>query len=271
MTSTNDRTTLVCLFHHDDQARAALNELYEAGIPQSSISVIGGQTSQGAGKSGTSELDTLDIPARDMEHLRDGIQSGGSIVAVSAISDEVGTVERVFGRHDATKIDESAPRNTDAGRASLAGNDASLAGNSGGAAQASSAAGETAIPIMEEELAVGKRTVDHGGVRVFRRVVEIPAEESINLREEHVVVDRRAVDRPATQTDLNAQGERSVELKETAEEAVITKNARVVEEVVVAKEVGEHTQHIRETVRRTEVDIEELPPADVRSNAKKSF
>jgi len=269
MTSTNDRTTLVCLFHHDDQARAALNELYQAGIPQSSISVIGGQGSQASGRSGTSELDTLDIPARDMEHLRDGIQSGGSIVAVSAISDEVGTVERVFGRHDATKIDESAPRNTDAGRASLAGSDASLAGNSV-AAQASSAAGETAIPIMEEELAVGKRTVDQGGVRVFRRVVEIPAEESINLREEHVVVDRRAVDRPATQTDLNAQGERSVELKETAEEAVITKNARVVEEVVVAKEVGEHTQHIRETVRRTEVDIEELPPADIRSNAKKS-
>lgn len=270
MTSTNDRTTLVCLFHHDDQARAALNELYEAGIPQSSISVIGGQALQGAGRSGTSELDTLDIPARDMEHLRDGIQSGGSIVAVSAISDEVGTVERVFGRHDATKIDESAPRNTDAGRASMAGSDAPLAGNSG-AAQASSTAGETAIPIIEEELAVGKRTVDQGGVRVFRRVVEIPAEQSVNLREEHVVVDRKAVDRPATQADLNAQGDRSLELKETAEEAVITKNARVVEEVVVAKEVGEHTQHIRETVRRTEVDIEELPPADVRSNAKKSF
>ena len=125
------------------------------------------------------------------------------------------------------------------------------------------AAEGTAIPVIEEELAVGKRTVDAGGVRVYRRVVEIPVEESINLREEHVNVARRAVDRPATEADLN-QGDRTIELTETAEEAVIGKNARGVEEMVVGKNATERTEHIHDTVRRTEVEVEEVAPASTR-------
>lgn len=76
--------------------------------------------------------------------------------------------------------------------------------------------------------------VDQGGVRVFRRIVEIPMEQSVNLREEHVTMERRPVDRAATDTDV-AFGDRTIELTATAEEAVISKNARVVEEVLVGK------------------------------------
>lgn len=249
MSLMTDTTTLICLFHHDDQAKAALEDLNEAGIPQSSITTLrsGDSHLEAEGASG-SHLASLGLPARDIEHLEDGLKDGGTIISVAAQTDHVSTVERIFGDHRAEKIDEVE---TDDNVAPYAATAVPLA-----------ATGETVIPIVEEELAVGKRTVDQGGVRVYRRVVEIPAEQSVNLREEHVVIERTPVDRPATPADLAAQGSRSIELIETAEEAVVSKNARVVEEVLIGKQTGERTETIHDTVRRTEVEFEELPSND---------
>jgi len=114
---------------------------------------------------------------------------------------------------------------------------------------------ETVIPIVEEQLSIGKREVERGGVRVRSYVVETPVEESVRLRDETINVERRAVNRPADVT-ADAFRERTIELKETDEEAVVAKTARVVEEVVVSKDVTERTERISDTVRRTEVDVE---------------
>ncbi|WP_426106180.1 YsnF/AvaK domain-containing protein [Massilia sp. TSP1-1-2] len=124
------------------------------------------------------------------------------------------------------------------------------------------AADTTAIPVIQEELKVGKREVQRGGVRVYQRVVETPVNETVGLREEHVNVERHAVDRPVSAADVNAFQETTIELRESAEEAVVEKTARVVEEVVVGKEVSQRQQNISDTVRRTEVEIEQLTPHD---------
>ena len=116
----------------------------------------------------------------------------------------------------------------------------------------------SAIPVIQEQLQVGKREVQRGGVRVFQRVVETPVNETVSLREEHVSVERRPVDQPVSSADLAAFEEKSIELRETAEEAVVQKSARVVEEVVVGKEVTQRQQDIADTVRRTEVEVEQL-------------
>jgi stress response protein YsnF len=47
-----------------------------------------------------------------------------------------------------------------------------------------------------------------------------------------------------------------IEVRETAEEPVVSKTARVAEEVVVRKDVTEHTETVRDTVRREEVEVE---------------
>jgi uncharacterized protein (TIGR02271 family) len=114
------------------------------------------------------------------------------------------------------------------------------------------------IPVVEEELKVGKREVQRGGVRVFQRVKETPVHESVTLREEHVKVERRPVDQPATEADMAAFKEGSVEMREMAEEPVVEKTARIVEEVVVAKEVVQQQADINDTVRRTDVEVEQL-------------
>jgi len=118
--------------------------------------------------------------------------------------------------------------------------------------------GTTRIPVVEEELRVGKREVQRGGVRVFQRLRETPVQESVQLREEHVKVERHAVDQPASEADMAAFKEGAIELRETAEEPVVSKTARVVEEVVVGKEVEQRTEQITDTVRRTEVEVEQL-------------
>lgn len=117
----------------------------------------------------------------------------------------------------------------------------------------------TAIPVIQEELKIGKREVQRGGVRVFQRVREMPVNESIGLREEHVHVERHPVDHPASTSDMAAFQETSFEVRETAEEPVIEKTARVVEEVVVGKDVSQREERISDTVRRTEVEVEQIP------------
>ncbi|SAL88056.1 Stress response protein YsnF [Caballeronia arvi] len=121
------------------------------------------------------------------------------------------------------------------------------------------AAERQAFPVVRESLDVGKREVQTGGVRVYSRVTETPVRESVSLREERATIERRAVDRPATAADLK---EGSVEIRETAEEPVITKTARVVEEVVVGKEASSRTETVNDTVRGTEVDVERTAVAD---------
>jgi len=116
----------------------------------------------------------------------------------------------------------------------------------------------TTIPVIEENLEVGKRTVQTGGAYIKSRIVEKPVEETVNLQEEHVRVERNPVDRPASSTDFDNFKEGVVQVEEHAEVPVVNKEARVVEEISVNKDVEERTQTVRDTVRKTEVDVENM-------------
>lgn len=117
---------------------------------------------------------------------------------------------------------------------------------------------DQSIKIIEENLNVGKKTVETGGARLRSRIVELPVEEQIRLREERIKVNRTAVNRLATEADFAAFKEGTVEMVETAEVPVVAKEARVVEEVSLGKEASERSETIRDTVRKTEVDVEQL-------------
>ena len=118
--------------------------------------------------------------------------------------------------------------------------------------------GET-VQVVEEELAVGKRKVATDGVRVTSSVVETPVEETVTLCEEEVSAERRRADRKLSPEEAEAafQG-RTVEALGTSEEAEVSKEARVVWEISLGKRVEEREQTVRDTVRRTEVEIEQI-------------
>jgi uncharacterized protein (TIGR02271 family) len=115
------------------------------------------------------------------------------------------------------------------------------------------------VPVVEEELQIGKREVARGGVRVYQRVVETPVNEQVTLRDETVRVERRPVDRPVSEADFAQVQQGTVEIREHHEQAVVNKQARIVEEVVVNKEVEQRVETVQDTVRRTDVDVQELP------------
>lgn len=124
------------------------------------------------------------------------------------------------------------------------------------AAPGSRGASEQRIPVVEETLRVGKREVAGGSVRVRSYVVERPVEEQVRLHEESVHVDRQAVDQPVSEAG-DPFRERTIEVSARSEEAVIGKDARVREEVVVRKDASDRTETVKDTVRRTEVEVDD--------------
>ncbi len=128
-------------------------------------------------------------------------------------------------------------------------------------ADTSTAIGQQAIPVVQEDLVVGKREVNRGGVRVYSHVVSEPVSADVTLHDERVVVDRRPVDRAATDADFGRDA--TIEVNAMGEEAVVGKSQRVVEEVMVGKQASDRTEQINDTVRHTEVDVERTDGADV--------
>ena len=112
---------------------------------------------------------------------------------------------------------------------------------------------------VREELTVGTRKVATGGVRVTSSVTEAPVEKTVTLREEEVLAERTPASRALSAEEAEAafQG-RTVEALGTREEAEVSKVARVVGEVSLGKRVSEREETVRDTVRRTEVEVEKV-------------
>jgi uncharacterized protein (TIGR02271 family) len=133
--------------------------------------------------------------------------------------------------------------------------------------------GERVIPVVREELQVGKRRRQRGGVRIYSHMEQEEVQEEVRLRDEHARVERRPANRPATDADLAAFKEGTIEVRETVEEPVVAKRARVVEEVVVGKEISERTETVRDALRNDQVDVEQLDstPQGTRSSVGTAY
>jgi uncharacterized protein (TIGR02271 family) len=112
------------------------------------------------------------------------------------------------------------------------------------------------VQVAEEQLQVGKRDAGRGSVRVRSYVTERPVEEQVELRQERVTIERRPVDRTVAPGDA-AFEERTIEAVERGEEAVVSKTARVTEEIGLRKDVEHETETVRDTLRKQEVEVED--------------
>ena len=115
---------------------------------------------------------------------------------------------------------------------------------------------EESIKVMEERRRAGKREVAAGAVRIRSYIAERSTGESVHLHEEGVTADRTPVDCPATAADSGASRERTIEARVTSGEAVISKEARVVEEFGSNKPANDRVETVHDTVPKTEVEIE---------------
>jgi uncharacterized protein (TIGR02271 family) len=247
------------------------------GTPLSATSETGTSTTSSAVSEGIlGRLRRAGVPEDESHVYAEGVRRGGSLVIARLADENVDRGLEIMSNYRPvdidergsqwrtegwSKYDESAGPYTGTGLTEAATSMRSTNETAATRTDRTRSGDETVIPIVEEQLSVGKREVERGGVRVRSYVVETPVEESVTLRDETVNVERRAVNRPADVT-ADAFRERTIELTETDEEAVVAKTARVVEEVVVSKDVTERTEQVSDTVRRTEVDVENTTGTD---------
>ncbi|RAI54066.1 YsnF/AvaK domain-containing protein [Roseicella frigidaeris] len=285
--------TITAMFDDRAHADAAIQQLaQQLNIASSDIQMHAadaasttGETTAASGDTGFwASLKDLFVPDEDRTTYAEGVRRGSVVVSATIEDSKLEQAMDVLESHGAVDLDTreaewrqqgwsgtqavasdtevaSVPAAAGLGVAAtgMAVRSTTPAAASTTAAAATTTArvgGEEVIPIVEESLRVGKRDVERGRVRVRSYVVETPVTEQVMLHQEHVDVQRRVVDRPVTGADALFQ-DRTIEATETAEEAVIAKEARITEEVVIRKEATERTETVQDTVRRTEVDIDD--------------
>lgn len=259
-------------------ADAAVNDLVAAGIVRDQISVAGtgafGTTPTSGDRSFWEELKDLFLPAEDRYAYAEGLRRGGVLVSVRTEGSDYERVLEILDRDGAVDLDkqeaswreegwtgypgEGAAASTAASVASQTDLGAvSPSKTAGSPRMATASAGtEEVVPVYEEQLRVGKRDVSHGRVRIRSYVVETPVNEQVRLHSESVQVERKPVDRPIAAGDALFQ-DRVIEAEERAEEAVVGKETRVKEELTLRKTAADRTQDISDTVRHTEVEVQD--------------
>jgi uncharacterized protein (TIGR02271 family) len=271
--------TIVAVYDTVADADAAVRDLEAANVPSGSIS----RHSRG------SENTTTTAPARDegfwakllgSEPEDDtsvydrSIDSGSCILTVRVPGEQADRVSQILEIHKPIDLDErsahfgatdttsTAPMAATMPRP-VAGMQTGMETGTGtgpetrtGVPPATTSEGDT-IQLAEESLSVGKRAVSGGTTRIRRYTVETPVEEQVSLRDETVTMERRPVTdgRPVGAAEFT---DKVVEMTETREEAVVSKSARVVEEVNLRKDVTDHVATVKDTVRRDEVEIEKV-------------
>ncbi|HEX8330309.1 MAG TPA: YsnF/AvaK domain-containing protein [Hymenobacter sp.] len=265
--------TVIGLFNSASEAQQAVQKLMSAGFIQSNVDVAA-QDAQRAqhlvanesSSTGSSHTTDTDPGANDsignfFSNLFGGndnddarayttaTRGGRSVVTVHAA-----TAEEAERARDL--LDDNGAIDVHAEYAQARAASGTQTATAGTAATSGQTTG--ALPIIEENLQVGKRVEQTGGARIRSRIIERPIEEHVRLREEHVNIQRRDVNRPATEADFAAFKEGEISVTESAERAVVAKEARVVGEVNIGKEVTERDETVRGTVRSTDVQVEQL-------------
>lgn len=123
---------------------------------------------------------------------------------------------------------------------------------------------EERFPVVEEHLNVGTRTVVRGGAKVRTRVEDVPIMREVELTSEFLRVASRPASRSVSELELEQGGllrDRVFEIAQMREEAFVSKDVVVREEVVVSKTTEHRVEQIHDTVRRTIVETEYLGDA----------
>jgi uncharacterized protein (TIGR02271 family) len=261
--------TVIGLFDSFDDARNVVDELVESGFQRGDVRLENSskgehafEADEGHEHAGSGLIGGLrgaGVPRQDAETFAEGVRRGGTVLILSCQDRDALRAYDIMARHGSIDMDERSEIWRQGGWSGFG----EITAGEGTRALED---GEAVLPVIEESLQIGKREVTRGGVRAYTRVLERPVEEEVHLHEEHVHVERRATDRPVSEADRMLFKETSIEVRELAEEVIITKRPRIVEEVIIAKEAFDRVETVRDTVRRTEVEIERLDGSELESS-----
>ncbi|QUS36894.1 DUF2382 domain-containing protein [Falsirhodobacter algicola] len=257
-------TTISALFDSRADAERATERLRMQGIAASQIDLVEGAETTGTAttdpdrnKGFWDKLGDYLFPEEDRYSYAEGLSRGGFLVTVSGLSGaEYDSALDILEDDGTVNLDEREESWRSEGWGGYSSSPYSGAATGMAATPAREpVAHDDTIEVMEERLRVGKRDTNRGHVRVRAYTVEEPVSETVELREEHVELERRPVDRAATATE--AFQDRTLEAEEHREDVVVSKEARVVEEIGLRKTSDTHREEVSDTVRHTEVEVED--------------
>jgi uncharacterized protein (TIGR02271 family) len=245
---------VVAAFDNADHAENAVRSLVSAGIPKEDISVmhndIVGDTTTTTKPGLWKRLLGADIEHHEASVYSDSVQKGGTVVSARVPDHRIDEATDILHGHNPVDVPERA---TSLG----------LSTTPVAPRVDSNLDKDEVIRLAEEQLEVGKRQVETGTTRVRRFVTQKEVAADVTLHEEHAEVMRRAVTDPGYITDID-WSDKTVEVRETAEEAVVSKTAHVAEELVVRKGGSDHVETIHETVRRQQAEVERIAAGEPR-------
>ena len=254
--------TIVGLYDDRKTARRVLDALDDAGFGKEHLRFA----TQEKGERHNYEVDAAEtatpaalerygIEENEREFYAEGVRRGGALVIARVHDTDVDKAVDIMARHNPIRYEDRAKVYEKEGYTESAYDEKQMneeRGRFAGEAQ-------QRLQEIEEHLKIGKREVVRGGVRVHKYVETDVEEETLRLREEHVDVDRRAVNRPATPAELDAAfEEKTIEMVERAEEAVVQKETMVTGEVAVGKDVDVREETVGGEVRKTRVEVEQI-------------
>jgi uncharacterized protein (TIGR02271 family) len=112
------------------------------------------------------------------------------------------------------------------------------------------------VPLSEEEVNVGKRTVSAGDIKIHKKTTTEQVNVPVELKREDAVIERV----PAHEMQEGGKEpfqEEHVEVPLSREEPVVEKKTHLTGGVRVRKTEGIEQRTVQENVRREEVDIDE--------------
>jgi uncharacterized protein (TIGR02271 family) len=254
--------TITAIYDSESEARQAREQLVDNGVDDDDVRIVSHNLSStavsGDGDKGMWEsIKDFFIGDDDLPAYSEGLRRGGYLLTARVDDDHSAQAISLLERTNAVDLDQRAEQWRAEGW--TAEDDSYITRDQTSETDDLAARDERAIPVVEERLRVGKREVDRGSVRVRSYVVEEPVHEEVSLREERVEIERRPTAGGAATAaqDPNLFREQTIEVSERGEEAVVSKDAVVTEEVVVRKSADQRTENIDESVRRTEVEVDD--------------
>ena len=279
--------TITAMYDTYAEATAAKAKLVALGIPEVGVRILS-NTATGAGTATAAtheegmwgSLKEFFMPEEDRHVHAEGLHRGGTMLTATVEDGYAEQTYDILEEHGSIDMDEreaswrkegwngqatgapvmAAAPTTASGTTGLHAAEAT-----GDVAARGTAQGTEYIPVVEERLNVGKRMVDSGRVRVRSYAAEKTVNENVTLHDETVHVDRRVVDRAVTPGDMALFEDKVIEATEMREQAVVSKEARVVGEVGIRKDAAERVETVTDKVRHTEVEV-----TDERGNVERT-
>src|SRR5271170_584593 len=257
--------TIVAAFDTAAHAQAAVEALKTGGFHSDDISVFD-KSRVGMREPGLwSRMFGGGLAQHEADVYSQSLERGGVVLSVRVPDSEVAHATGILDIHRPIDVHDRAVTTGIAPAARVEAVAASIAAPPIAAVQTVAVSPKLAeahdevLRLAEEQLQVGKRMVEAGTTRVRRFVTEKDVSADVTLHEEHAEVLRRAVTDPKYIGEID-WADSTIEIRETAEQALVSKTARVVEEVGLRKIGSDHVETIRDKIRRQQVEIERVGP-----------